>query len=124
MKVLAIAALAAALSTNAVAAPAATMNTVVLDDPLAGATLSSGAITMSIYFTEAAGDAFEVVVTYLDDAAQDQPRRIVLALSDGENLRFGLPGHQGKLYEFGRNGDAVTISEATAHPASSASPEI
>ena len=123
MKSLAITAFAATLFASAISAPAAATETITLDAPLAGASLSSEEIDMSVYFTEAEGGAFEVVVTYLD-AGQDQPQRIVMALSDGDNLRFGLPGHAGTLYQFARNGDAVTVSDAPAHSAPPASPEM
>ena len=123
MKSLIIAAFAATLFASAISAPTAANETATLDAPLAGATLSSEEIAMSVYFTETAGGAFEVVVTYLD-AGQDQPQRIVLALSDGDNLQFGLPGHAGTLYQFARNGDAVTVSDAAAHSVPPASPEM
>jgi ABC-type glycerol-3-phosphate transport system substrate-binding protein len=123
MNTLAITAFAATLFASAISAPVAADETVTLDAPLAGASLSSEEIAMSVYFTEAEGGAFEVVATYLD-AAQDQPRRIVMALSDGDNLQFGLPGHKGTLYRFARNGDAVSVSEAPADAALPASPEM
>ena len=120
MRTLATTAFAAALFASAISAPAASTNSVTLEAPLAGATLSSKEIAMSVYFTETKSGAFEVVATYLG-ATEDQARRIVMALSDGDNLQFGLPGHKGKLYQFVRNGDAVTVSEA--NPAPPASPE-
>jgi len=121
MKNLVIAAVAATLFASA--APAAPASSVTLNAPYAGATLGSEEIAMSVYFTETAGDAFEVVATYLG-AAQDQPQRIVMALSDGDDVRFGLPDHAGKLYKFARNGDAVTVSEAAAQPIVTASPDM
>ena len=117
------AAFAATLFASAISASAGGLKTVTLDAPLAGATLNSGEIVMSVYFTETEDGAFEVVATYLD-AAQDQPRRIVMALSDGDTLKFGLPGHAGKLYHFARNGDAVTVFEAPVHSAVSTSPDM
>jgi hypothetical protein len=123
MKTLAIAAFAATLFASAISAPTEANETVTLNAPLAGATLTSEEIAMSVYFTETAGSAFEVVVTYLD-AGQDQPQRIVMALSDGDGLQFGLPGHGGTLYQFARNGDAITVSDAPAHSAPPASPEM
>ena len=124
MKSLVIAAaFAATLFASAVSASAGGLKTVTLDAPLGGATLNSGEIVMSVYFTENEDGAFEVVATYLD-AVQDQPRRIVMALSDGDTLKFGLPGHAGKLYQFARNGGAVTVSETPAHSAQHVSPEM
>jgi hypothetical protein len=123
MKNLIIAAFAATLFTSTVSAPAASAGSVTLNAPYAGATLGSEEIAMSVYFTEAAGGAFEVVATYLG-AAEDEPQRIIMALSDGDNLRFGLPGHAGTLYQFARNGDAVTVSDVLAHSALPASPEM
>lgn len=123
MKNLIIAAFAATLFASAISAPAAASEILTLNAPLAGASLNSEEIAMSVYFTETVGGAFEVVVTYLD-AGQDQPQRIVMALSDGDNLRFGLPGYAGTLYQFARSGDSVTVSDAPAHSAPSASPEM
>ena len=124
MKSLVIAAaFAATLFTSAISASAGGIETVTLDAPRAGETLNSREIVMSVYFTEAEDGALEVVATYLD-AAEDQPRRIVMALSDGDTLKFGLPGHAGKLYQFARNGDAVTVSETPVHSARLASPEM
>ena len=109
MKTLSAIVLAAVLSAASPAsAPAATMS---LSAPLAGATLHSNKIAMSAYFLEASAGAFEVVVTYVDDASNDRPQRIVMALSDGDNVQFGLPGHPETLYAFSRNGRVVTISE-------------
>jgi hypothetical protein len=123
MKNLIVAAFAATLFATTISAPAASADSVILDAPYAGATLGSEEIAISVYFTEAADGAFEVVATYLG-AAQDEPQRIVMVLSDGDNLLFGLPGHAGTLYQFARNGDAITVSDAPAHSAPPASPEM
>lgn len=66
---------------------------------------------MSAYFVETMEGAFEVVVLYVDDATPYQPRRIVMALRDGDQAQFGLPEHPGTLYAFSRDGSVVTISD-------------
>ncbi len=93
------------------AAPAAMADIVTLETPVAGATLHSDDVDMSVYYTENADQAFEVVAFYTDSDAPQQPARLVMALSDGDSVRFGLPGYTGTLYEFSRNGDRVTVSD-------------
>jgi hypothetical protein len=110
MKILSTIALAALLSTAALG-PAAKAGTINLSAPLAGASLHSDGIAMSVYFIEASGGAFEVVVTYIGDTADDRPARTVMALSDGDHVQFGLPGRAGTLYSFARNGGVVTVSD-------------
>ncbi len=93
----------------AAAAPAAIAETVSLDRPLAGATLHARGVDVSIYFSEAAGGTYEVVATYVGRDDGDAPHRLVMALSDGDSVRFGLPGRPGVLYAFARSGDVVTV---------------
>lgn len=110
MKTLSIAALAAALFATPIAVSSATADTITLNVPYTGQTLRSGDIAMSLYFTTTGNDGYEVVATYISDADGEQPRRIVMDLSDGDSAMFGLPGHPGVLYEFARAGGRVTVS--------------
>lgn len=110
MKMFSAFALTAALSA-AIPLSSALAETISLSAPLAGSSLRSGGIHMSTYFIPVAQDALEVVVTYADDATPYQPKRIVMALRDGDQARFGLPGHPGTLYTFSRDGGVVTISD-------------
>ena len=56
--------------------------------------------------------AYEVVSTYLaKDGAADQ-KRLIMALRDGETVRFGLPGRMETRFAFARDGAEVTVSAA------------
>lgn len=112
MKPLPIIALAAALTAASAATPALA-DTVSLNVPATGVTLLSDDVAMSLYFIKAADEGFEVVATYVSNKHK-QPNRIVMNLSDGDHVRFGLPGHQGTLYEFARSGDVLTVSDWAA----------
>lgn len=85
-------------------------NAISLDAPVSGATLRSDAVSMSAYYTEPASGVFEVVAVYSDRAQPMKPKRIVMALSERDTVRFGLPGHPTELYTFSRDGDVVNIS--------------
>lgn len=111
MKALSLAAVAAALLVAPIGMPAAIAGTVALDTPGAGATLHSGEVAMSMYYTNAPDGGLEVVVTYAGNADVGHPSRIIMKLSDGDSVTFGLPGESGTLYEFTRSGDIVTVSD-------------
>lgn len=111
MRILSISALTATFLALAAPISAALAGAVTIDAPLHGETLHAGDIDMSVYFSETAGDGFEVVATYVSNTAPEQPARIVMELADGDNVTFGLPGHRGKLYEFSRKGRILTVSD-------------
>lgn len=102
---LATAALLAALAPAAVLA-----DTVTLTAPRSGATLQGETVDMSIYFTDGIDGAYELVATSVSDAAPDQPQRLIMALSEGDDVSFSLPGHEEVLYNFERTGGIVTVS--------------
>lgn len=111
MKALSAAALAVALFATALPVSAAMDQTALtLSAPKAGATLASGPVDMSVYYLRTDGTGFDVVATYVTDAAPDQPRQLVMTLADGDRVQFSLPGQMDRLYSFARQGDAVTVS--------------
>ena len=111
MKALSAAALAAALFAAALPVSAGMNQTALtLSAPKAGATLASGPVDMSVYYLRTDGTGFDVVATYVTDAAPDQPRQLVMTLADGDRVQFSLPGQMDMLYSFARQGDAVTVS--------------
>jgi phage tail sheath gpL-like len=120
MKTLSAAALAAAIFAAALPATAA-MNhaSITLAAPMAGATLDAGTVDMSVYYTATADKTFEVVATYVSDAAPEKPLQLSMALADGDNVHFGLPGHPETLFSFARHGNAVTVSSQLAAVAAS-----
>lgn len=115
-KALSATVLAAALFSAAAlpASAAMTQGALTLAAPMAGATLSTGPVDMSLYYIRGEGKALNVVATYVSDAAPDQPRQIVMSLGDGDSVSFSLPGHLDTLYSFARHGDAVTVSSQPA----------
>lgn len=111
MKTLSAMALAAALLAAALPATAAMNNSsATLTRPLDGATISAGVIDMSVYYTRINDKTFELVATYITDEAPDRPLQMFMALSDGDNVHFGLPGHPETLFGFARTGNTVTVS--------------
>lgn len=92
---------------------------VVLQQPLAGATLQEQNTDMALYFTEADENGYEVVGIYADRSAPADARRITMRLDDGDAVRFALPGHEETLYTFERRGTEVQVSAETATAASS-----
>ncbi|WP_299843226.1 hypothetical protein [uncultured Paracoccus sp.] len=92
-------------------APAAVLaESVTLTAPQNGVTLQGESVDMSLYFTDGEAGAYELVATYVSDAAPDQPQRLVMALSDGDDVSFSLPGHEETLYNFQRVGSIVTVT--------------
>lgn len=105
MKSLALAALLA------VAAPfGAQADEISLSRPLAGATIHTDLVDMSIYWTPS-DTAFEVVAYYVtrDDAA---PRQLRMRLESGDRVVFSLPGLADAAYRFERQGGTLTVASA------------
>ena len=76
------------------------------------ASLHEGSLDMVAYYVPAPGGALEVTATFapLDGQVAADPMRIVMALVDGDDVAFAMPGHPDSLYRFVRTGDAVTVS--------------
>ena len=92
---------------------AAAAETVTLSAPLQAATVHHATVDMSVYWTKS-GEALEVVAHYASKANPEDTGRLVLALNEGDDVLFGLPGQAGQLFGFSRHGDALTV--ATARP--------
>lgn len=112
--------IAAAAVLTAIAPAAALADGLTLSAPLAGATLHGEAADVSVYFAETEGDVFEVVASYVTDAAPSNPNRIVMALGDGDAVAFALPGQPGTLYSFARAGSQIRIGADPAAGAAAA----
>jgi hypothetical protein len=78
--------------------------------PIEAASLHEGPLDMVAYYVPVAGGALEVTATFVARATQAQPMRIVMALGDGDDLAFAMPGHLHALYRFARAGEALTVS--------------
>ncbi|MBU3031544.1 hypothetical protein [Paracoccus marinaquae] len=110
----------AALLTALAAAPATAMaDSITLTVPATGASLHSESVDMNVYFTDAAGSAYEVVATYVSDSAPDQPQRLIMALEDGDDVSFALPAHPETLYNFQRKGGILTVTSTGGDAATS-----
>lgn len=78
--------------------------------PIAAATLHEGPLDMVAYYREVTPGTLEVTASFAPTAQDSAPKRIVLALRDGDDVGFSIPGYRGANYGFARNGSAVTIS--------------
>lgn len=93
---------------------------VALDRALSAGSLHEGGVDLVAYYLPAADGALEVTVTFAA-AESGAPARVVMAMADGDALRFALPGHRGTLYGFARSGDRVTVTATpVATPATGA----
>lgn len=101
----------AALLLAAAAAPALAGEASV-SRPATAASLHDGRLDMVAYYTEAEAGAYEVVATFADRTG-GQPMRIVMALTDGDAVRFAMPGHKDALYGFARDGETLKVSVET-----------
>lgn len=73
--------------------------------------LHQGPIDMVAYYVPVSGGALEVTATFAArDATEFNPMRIVMALSDGDDVSFAMPGYPEALFRFVRAGTAVTVS--------------
>lgn len=90
-------------------ASTASADTITLTGAGAGATLHESDVDMSIYWTEA-GEDHALVATYVTDEAPAEPARLRMHLAEGDEVSFGLPGVQDRLFTFARAGDAVSVS--------------
>jgi hypothetical protein len=73
--------------------------------------LHGGPLDMVAYYRPVADGALEVTATFAaHDPGAFDPARIVMALGDGDDVAFAMPGYPEALYRFARAGAAVTIS--------------
>jgi hypothetical protein len=73
------------------------------------ASLRDGPLDMVAYWRPAAGGALEVTATFAPHRGVADPMRVVMALGEGDDVAFALPGHPQVLWRFVRSGGAVTI---------------
>ncbi|MCF7699343.1 hypothetical protein [Loktanella sp. M215] len=88
---------------------AATADSIILSAPLAGQTLHTDDVDMSVYFTDS-DTTLGVVAVYAPRTADATPSMLQMDLADGESTTFGLPGYGQASYTFARSGDAVTVT--------------
>ena len=75
------------------------------------ASLHEGPLDMVAYYRPVDGGSLEVTATFAPhDPSAFEPMRIVMALGDGDDVAFAMPGYIEALYRFRRDGTAVTVS--------------
>lgn len=75
------------------------------------ASLHEGPLDMVAYYLPVDGGSLEVTATFAPHGPSAfEPMRIVMALGDGDDVSFAMPGYTEALYRFRRDGSAVTIS--------------
>ena len=102
------------------AAPALA-NSMTMHRPIEAASLHDGPLDMVAYYVPVEGRALEVTATFAENEPQPgamtaPPMRIVMALDDGDDVAFAMPGYPQALYRFVRSGDAVTASVRKVDP--------
>jgi hypothetical protein len=107
--------LAAALSASLLAATflagVAMAETASMTRDIEGVGLHDGPHDMVAYYRAVDGGALEVTATFLArDADGFEPQRIVMALGDGDDVSFAMPGYPQALYRFARVGSRVIVS--------------
>ncbi len=104
MKTIAFAALIAATTPFAVKA-----DTITLTSSMAGATLHTVDVDMSVYFTPNES-TYDVVAIYAPRAVDATPQHLQMSLVDGDAVTFGLPGYDQAIYFFALTGKMLTVS--------------
>jgi hypothetical protein len=102
----------AAMAAAALAAPVGAEETT-MTRPIEAGSLHAGPLDMVAYWVaEGDGAGYRVTATFaprLDRPARP-PMRVVLALAEGDDVAFAMPGYPEALYRFRRSGGAVTVS--------------
>lgn len=80
-----------------------------LPTPLAAKTLHEGGVDMTLYWQKN-GDLAEVTTFYVASNRTFEPKRVVLALADGEAVSFALPDARQVFCQFSRTGDVIDVS--------------
>lgn len=88
---------------------AAQADTINLSAPMAGATVHTDDVDMSVYWTTS-GDAFEVVAFYLPRGAGAETQKLQMRLEDNDSVTFGLPSFEGVQYSFERTSETLTVT--------------
>jgi hypothetical protein len=113
--------LGAATVAAAVLALPALADTMTMSRPIEAASLHDGPLDMVAYYVPLDDGALEVTATFAEHEPQPEPEpaapmRIVMALGDGDDVAFAMPGYRQALYRFVRAGDAVTVSVREVDP--------
>jgi hypothetical protein len=81
------------------------------------ASLHQGPLDMVAYFQPGETGAVVVTATFVErDAPEARPMRVVMAMADGDDLAFAMPGFREALYRFRRDEGTVTVSVREVQP--------
>ena len=109
--------IAAAVAATLLAGPALAEQMTVTR-AIEAASLHEGPLDMVAYYVPRPGGALEVTATFASRGhASTEPMRIVMALGDGDDVAFAMPGYPDSLYRFARSGEALTVSVRPVRPA-------
>ena len=75
--------------------------------PIEAATLHEGPLDMVAYFQPGAEGKLVVTATFAAHGAEGEPMRVILALADGDDVAFAMPGFLEAVYRFARAGDVM-----------------
>ena len=99
----------------ALGAGTATADQITLTKAMQAASLHEGGIDMVVYYLEEA-DHYQVVATYAPKSDTFEPARMRMGLTDGDAVRFGVPGEPQVIYSFARAGRTITVSADLTQP--------
>ena len=102
-KLLASAIIGASITTAALADSAA------ISQPIQAGSLHEGPLDMVAYWVPQP-DGYEVTATFIGRMPGDQPMRVVVLLSEGDDVAFSMPGYRSALYRFERSDEVVDVS--------------
>lgn len=80
-----------------------------LNTAMEAASLHEAGVDMVVYYMDA-DTHFEVVATYVEPTAKDEPLRMRMGLNDGDQVTFSLPEHPATNYTFARTGATVSVN--------------
>lgn len=101
--------IAFATATAVLASSFANAASVELTKEIQAASIHEDGVDMVVYYTHA-GDAFEVVATYVENGDATTPYRMRMAMTDGDSVTFALPGRPNLNYTFARAGQTVSVN--------------
>jgi hypothetical protein len=100
-------------------------DTAVMRRAIEAASLHDGPLDMVAYYVPAPDGALEVTATFArrwSRVTPGAPMRTVMALADGDDVAFAMPGYPEALYRFRRSGEEVTVSVRPVRPRTQTDP--
>jgi len=98
-----------ALFLSAIAAPVLAED-VTMTRAIEAGSLHEGPLDMVAYYLPTADGQLEVTATFAAHDASGEPMRIVMAMQDGDQVAFAMPGYLDAQYIFSRAGAAINVA--------------